>query len=73
MSLDEFKTIYRWEYGHRMYGRFIGFAFTLPLMYYIYKGHISSQLYKRLGVLFCLGASQGIYTYFVSFSYLHIC
>lgn len=60
MSLSEFKSIYKWEYGHRMYGRFIGFAFTLPLLYYGIRGYISPQIYKRLGMLFVLGASQGI-------------
>ena len=60
MSLSEFKTIYFWEYGHRMYGRFIGLAFTLPLIYYSIRRYIPLQLYKRLGVLFALGASQGI-------------
>ena len=59
MTLKEFKTIYWWEYSHRMYGRFIGLAFTVPLIYYSIKRYISPQLYKRLGVLFGLGASQG--------------
>eukprot|EP01084_Bolivina_argentea_P231512 390406_1 len=60
MTLSEFKKIYFWEYSHRMYGRFIGLAFTLPLIYYAGRGYISPQLYKRLGVLFVLGASQGL-------------
>ena len=30
MSLDEFKFIFWWEWGHRQLGRFIGLAFFLP-------------------------------------------
>eukprot|EP01084_Bolivina_argentea_P049140 90419_1 len=60
MSLSEFKSIYKWEYSHRMYGRFIGFAFTVPFIYYATRGYISKHLYKRLGVLFALGFSQGL-------------
>ena len=30
MSLDQFKTIYWWEWGHRFLGRLIGVAFLLP-------------------------------------------
>ena len=26
MNLDQFKTIYLWEYTHRLWGRLIGFA-----------------------------------------------
>ena len=33
MTLDEFKYIYAWEYGHRMLGRVVGCAFGLPLAY----------------------------------------
>ena len=30
MSLDEFRFIFWWEWGHRQLGRFIGLAFFLP-------------------------------------------
>lgn len=59
-TLSDFQKIYFWEYSHRMYGRLIGFAFTLPLGYYIYKGYINRSMYSRLFGLFALGASQGL-------------
>ncbi len=31
MTLDDFKRIYWWEWGHRLLGRLIGVAFVLPL------------------------------------------
>ena len=38
MTLDEFKFIFFWEYGHRMLGRFIGLAFSGPFIYFYAKG-----------------------------------
>ncbi|KAJ1018570.1 hypothetical protein NDA16_004852 [Ustilago loliicola] len=35
MSLDDFKSIYMWEWGHRVLGRVIGVAFTLPAVYFV--------------------------------------
>src|SRR5512141_2240041 len=32
MSLEVFKTIYWWEWGHRFLGRLIGLAFLLPFL-----------------------------------------
>ena len=33
MSLDEFKVIFWWEWGHRLLGRFIGLFFLVPLIF----------------------------------------
>jgi len=60
MTLDEFKFIYAWEYGHRMFGRFLGIAFAGPAIYFASKGMIPSNLYPRLGTLFALGGTQGL-------------
>ena len=58
MTLDEFKFIYAWEYGHRMMGRFLGVAFTVPLLYFSARGMVPRSLYPRLGLLFGLGGTQ---------------
>jgi cytochrome c oxidase assembly protein subunit 15 len=34
MSLEEFKGIFWWEYIHRVWGRIIGMAFLLPLLWF---------------------------------------
>jgi cytochrome c oxidase assembly protein subunit 15 len=34
MSVDEFKSIFWWEYFHRLFGRVIGFVFLLPLLWF---------------------------------------
>lgn len=60
MSLEEFKFIYWWEYGHRMMGRSLGFFFAGPAVYFYAKGMIPRTLYPRLGLLFSLGGTQGL-------------
>ncbi|MCG8443716.1 MAG: COX15/CtaA family protein [Caulobacterales bacterium] len=59
MSLDAFKTIYWWEWGHRQLGRFIGAAFLLPLIVFWIAGAVRPHLRARLAGLFVLGGLQG--------------
>lgn len=60
MTLDEFKYIFYWEWGHRMFGRVVGVAFTGPLLYFLARGRITPQLRGRMGLLFAMGGSQGL-------------
>jgi cytochrome c oxidase assembly protein subunit 15 len=60
MTLDEFKFIYYWEYGHRMMGRALGFAFAIPGAYFAARGMIPKRLYPRVALLFGLGGTQGL-------------
>jgi cytochrome c oxidase assembly protein subunit 15 len=59
MSLEEFKTIYWWEWAHRFLGRFIGFAFFVPLVAFWMAGYIPRGLLPKLAGLFLLGGFQG--------------
>ena len=59
MSLDEFKTIYWWEWGHRFLGRLIGVAFLVPFLAFWFAGYIPRALLPRLLGLFALGGLQG--------------
>src|ERR1700755_1623822 len=59
MSLDEFKTIFWWEWSHRLLGRFIGVAYLLPFLYFLWRGALSTELKRRLWIIFALGALQG--------------
>ncbi len=59
MSLAEFKTIYWWEWGHRLLGRAIGAAFLLPFVWFLWKGWIERGLQRRLWLILGLGALQG--------------
>ncbi len=59
MSLDQFKTIFWWEWAHRFLGRFIGVAFFVPFVVFWIAGYIPRTLLPRLLGLFVLGGLQG--------------
>lgn len=59
MSLDEFKTIFYWEWGHRLLGRTIGTVFLLPFLYFLWRGGLPGDLKRRLWIIFALGGVQG--------------
>ena len=59
MSLDAFKTIYWWEWTHRLIGRVIGAAFLLPFLWFLWRGWVGPGLRGRLWFIFGLGALQG--------------
>jgi cytochrome c oxidase assembly protein subunit 15 len=59
MSFDEFKTIFWWEWSHRLLGRVIGVAYLLPFLWFLWRGALSTNLKRRLWIVFALGALQG--------------
>jgi cytochrome c oxidase assembly protein subunit 15 len=59
MSLSEFKTIFWWEWSHRLLGRVIGVAFLLPFLWFLWRGAFGAGLRRRLWLIFGLGALQG--------------
>lgn len=60
MTLDEFKYIYFWEWGHRMLGRFVGVCFAAPLTYFAVKNKIPKGYYPRMFTLLTMGGTQGL-------------
>ena len=59
MSLDEFKTIFWWEWSHRLLGRVIGAAYLLPFLWFLWRGVLGTEQKRRLWGIFALGALQG--------------
>ncbi|MBR1198886.1 COX15/CtaA family protein [Bradyrhizobium sp. AUGA SZCCT0240] len=59
MSLAEFKTIFWWEWSHRLLGRVIGAVYLLPFLFFLWRGMLGTELKRRLWVIFGLGALQG--------------
>jgi cytochrome c oxidase assembly protein subunit 15 len=59
MSLDQFKTIYWWEWSHRLLARLVGAAFLLPFLFFLWRGSIEPRLRMRLWTLFGAGALLG--------------
>ena len=68
MSLDEFKTIFWWEWGHRFIARMLGFAFFIPFVYFLLKRKISKPLFPKLMTMFVLGGAQGALGWFMVMS-----
>ena len=59
MSLDQFKTIYWWEWAHRLLGRLIGVAFFVPFVIFWAAGYVPRAYLPKLIGLFLLGGLQG--------------
>jgi cytochrome c oxidase assembly protein subunit 15 len=59
MSLGEFKTIFWWEWSHRLLGRVIGLAYLLPFLWFLWRGALNADVRRRLWMIFGLGALQG--------------
>ncbi len=60
MSLEEFKTIFWWEFIHRLWGRLIGLVFALPFFWFLLRRQIPSGYVKHGWILLFLGGLQGV-------------
>ena len=60
MDLAGFKTIFFWEYFHRLWGRFLGLAFALPLLGFVIARRVPKGYGLRLFALLILGGMQGV-------------
>ncbi len=58
MTLQEFKIIFWWEWGHRLLGRLIGLVVLFPIIYFIAKDGL--KILKRYGIILLLVCLQGI-------------
>jgi cytochrome c oxidase assembly protein subunit 15 len=59
MTLDDFKAIYWWEWGHRLLGRVVGAAFLLPFLWFLWRRAFDRRTGWALAGIFALGAVQG--------------
>lgn len=59
MGINEFQSIFWWEYLHRLIGRLIGIVFLIPFFYFLFKKSLSPSLIKNLIFIFLLGGLQG--------------
>src|SRR3974390_3167871 len=56
MSLEQFKTIFLWEYVHRLWARLLGAALAIPLVWFAVRRRLPRELWPRLvGLLVLLG------------------
>ena len=60
MDLAEFKTIFWWEFIHRLWGRLIGVVFAGPFVVFLLMRKVPRRLTPHLIALFLLGGLQGV-------------
>lgn len=58
-SLEDYKSIFWWEYIHRFLGRLIGIVFIIPFLFFLIKKKIQGKFIVKLLILFALGGLQG--------------
>ena len=59
ISLEGFKSIFWFEYFHRLLGRSIGAMVALPLLFFAWRGYLKKKLVRGLLLLLLLGGLQG--------------
>ena len=59
MSIDEFKTIFYWEYAHRILGRILGLLFIITFIFIYIKKILTKKYNQNLFILFLLILLQG--------------
>jgi cytochrome c oxidase assembly protein subunit 15 len=60
MELSDFKTIFWWEWIHRVWGRLIGAVFAAGFLWFLLRGRLHRGLWPHLAALFALGGLQGL-------------
>ncbi len=68
MSIEEFKSIFWWEYFHRLLGRLIGLVFFIPFVYFLLRKQIDRSLGIKLTGIFILGGLQGLMGWYMVMS-----
>ena len=58
MTLSQFKTIFFWEYLHRLWARSLGIVFLIPFIYFLVKRYISLKEIPKFLLVFILGGLQ---------------
>ncbi|GLQ82988.1 heme A synthase [Mesorhizobium huakuii] len=59
MSIEAFKSIFWWEWAHRLLARSVGLVFALPLLFFWVSRRIERGLGPKLVGILLLGALQG--------------
>ncbi|GAA4740857.1 COX15/CtaA family protein [Flavisolibacter ginsenosidimutans] len=59
-TLDDFKSIFFWEWLHRLWGRFIGVVFIIPFVIFLVQKRFTKDMITPMLILFLLGGLQGL-------------
>lgn len=60
MDVEGFKGIFWLEYLHRVLGRLLGFAFSIPLVYFVVRKYIAMRDLPWYVLMLALGGAQGV-------------
>lgn len=60
-SIEDFKSIFWWEFIHRFLGRTIGIVFILPFLWFVVKKQLPAGYLRKLIFLLGLGGLQGVF------------
>jgi len=60
MDVEAFKSIFWFEYSHRILGRLIGVLFLIPMLFFIATRRVGRKLTPKLVIMFVLGGLQGL-------------
>ena len=60
LNVKEFKSIFWFEYSHRLLGRIIGLAFLIPFLVFLARRKIGRSDAPRYIIMFLLGGLQGL-------------
>jgi heme a synthase len=64
-ELEEFKSIFWWEFSHRMFGRMIGLVFIFPFLFFLWKKYIPKKLLPQFLIILGLGTLQALLGWFM--------
>ena len=59
-TLSDFKSIFFWEWFHRLWARLIGVAFLIPFILFLIQRRFKREMVRPMIILFLLGALQGL-------------
>jgi cytochrome c oxidase assembly protein subunit 15 len=59
-TLGDFKSIFFWEWFHRLWARLIGVVFIIPFIIFLVQRRFKREMIKPMIILFLLGALQGL-------------
>ena len=59
-TISDFKSIFFWEWFHRLWARMLGVVFLIGFAFFLAKQYFSKEMIKPFIILFILGIFQGL-------------
>lgn len=59
-TMHDFKSIFFWEWFHRLWARLLGVVFSIGFIFFLIKKYFDKEMVLPFVILFLLGALQGV-------------